>query len=178
MNKFQVYEPGVALYGHMDIDAQTSTTFVTNHREPNRRNSVGSALVRHETIASAQSLVSIDRPPSSKDGLPPSEVYHPLSIHVLALLMPASIFGVLARLGLLALASYDGQSIFPLAYVQSVGCLIMGFAIVMKEPLGRLYVVNIYATRWLLTVCGSYGPLYTALTTGSFPAILPFSPPH
>lgn len=63
----------------------------------------------------------------------PSRVYHPLSPAVVALLMPASVFGVLARLGLQALGTYDGRSIFPLAYPQGVGCLIMGIALPLKD---------------------------------------------
>jgi fluoride exporter len=100
------------------------------------RNSIGSALARHETIDDAESLASIDRPPEVH--LQPSKVYHPFSLPVLALLAPASMFGVLARLGLLALMTYDGRSIFPLAYVQAGGCLIMGFGLGLKQSLGRL----------------------------------------
>jgi hypothetical protein len=65
------------------------------------------------------------------------KTYHPLSFHVIALLMPFSVLGVLARLGLSALATYSGQSIFPLAYSQAVGCLIMGFLLELKEPFSR-----------------------------------------
>ncbi|KAJ7157097.1 major facilitator superfamily domain-containing protein [Mycena filopes] len=75
--------------------------------------------------------------------------YHPLSPHTLALLMLFSVLGVLARLGLSALANYSGQSIFPLAYSQGVGCLIMGFCLALKEPFHRYYP-----------------PLYIGLTTG------------
>jgi fluoride ion exporter CrcB/FEX len=57
----------------------------------------------------------------------------PYSPHILALILPFSILGLLARLGLQALASYPGQSIFPLAYVQVVGCFIIGLAIPMKD---------------------------------------------
>ena len=103
-----------------------------------RRSDVGSALARHESIDDAQSLASIDRPPSDERALPSSKIYHPLSLPVVVLLMPASIFGVLARLGLQALVTYDGQSIFPLAYVQALGCFIMGLGLGMKEPFGRL----------------------------------------
>lgn len=99
---------------------------------------VGSALERHESVDDAASLASIDRPPSEETKLPPSKIYHPLSFSVLALLAPASIFGVLARLGLQALTGYDGQSIFPLAWVQFMGCLIMGFGLGIKEPAGQL----------------------------------------
>lgn len=70
----------------------------------------------------------------------PPPVFHPFSIHVLSLLMSASVFGTLARLGIHALVSYDGQSIFPLAWVQAVGCGIMGFALAMRDPITLLYV--------------------------------------
>ena len=70
----------------------------------------------------------------------PSLQPQPFALSVLALLIPASILGVLARLGLLALCTYDGSSIFPLAYVQAVGCLIMGIALGLKESFGTLSV--------------------------------------
>jgi fluoride ion exporter CrcB/FEX len=85
-------------------------------------------------------LASIDLPPGMEENLSASKIYNPVSLPVLALLMPASIFGVLARLGLQALVKYDGQSIFPLAYVQATGCFIMGLALAIKEPFGNLYV--------------------------------------
>ncbi|KAF9009010.1 hypothetical protein BDQ17DRAFT_93447 [Cyathus striatus] len=92
---------------------------------------------------------TIDRPPSAQEKVPSSKTYHPFSFPVLVLLAPASILGVLARLGLVALATYDGQSIFPLAYAQSLGCFVMGFTFSLKGPIGEFY-----------------GPLYTAITTG------------
>jgi hypothetical protein len=66
---------------------------------------------------------------------PPPQLFHPLSWEILALLMPTSVFGALARLGLDALTTYDGESIFPLAYVQGVGCLVMGFCLALKVPI-------------------------------------------
>jgi hypothetical protein len=99
---------------------------------------VGSIIARHQTVASADSLATIDQPPGDVEELPASKIYHPYSIHVLALLMPASIFGVLSRLGLQALVTYNGQSVFPLAYIQATGCFIMGIALGMKAPFGRL----------------------------------------
>ena len=103
-----------------------------------RRHDVGSIIASHRTVDSANSLATIDRPPGVDEDLPPAKIYHPYSVHVLALLMPASIFGVLARLGLQALVTYDGESIFPLAYVQATGCFIMGIALGMKAPFGNL----------------------------------------
>ncbi|TFK23234.1 hypothetical protein FA15DRAFT_687942 [Coprinopsis marcescibilis] len=73
-------------------------------------------------------------------------------------LTPASILGLLARLGLQALGSFDGQSVFPLLYVQGLGCFVMGICLRLKEPLGQFY-----------------GPLYTALTTGFCGSLTTFS---
>ena len=84
------------------------------------------------------SIPSIDRPSEVQDIHPKCKIYQPLSIPVIALLIPSSILGVLARLGLLAMTSYDGESIFPLAYVQALGCLIMGFGLRLKEPIAQL----------------------------------------
>ncbi|KAF7337696.1 MFS general substrate transporter [Mycena sanguinolenta] len=84
--------------------------------------------------------------------------YHPLSVHIIGPLMAFSAFGLLARLGLSALATYNGQSIFPLAYVQATGCLIMGFCLALKEPFNR----------W-------YPPAYVALTTGFCGSMTTFS---
>ncbi|KAI0771574.1 CrcB-like protein-domain-containing protein [Trametes elegans] len=123
-----------------------------------RRSDVGDVLARHSSVDDAGSLASIDRPPSEDEKLPPAKIYKPLSFPVLALLMPASIFGVLARLGLQAITTYDGRSIFPLAWVQAAGCLVMGFALGMREPFGRFY-----------------GPLYTAVTTGFCGSLTTFS---
>ncbi|KAH9951635.1 CrcB-like protein-domain-containing protein [Amylocystis lapponica] len=127
-----------------------------NHRPTS--SDVGSVLARHESVPDATSLASIDRPPGQEEKLPTAKIYHPLSLSVIALLMPASVFGTLARLGLQALVTYDGHSIFPLAWVQAGGCLVMGFALGFKEPLGRFY-----------------GPLYTALTTGFCGSFTTFS---
>lgn len=85
----------------------------------------------------ARRAESIDRPPGGDEGIVSSKIYPPLSFPVIALLAPASILGVLARLGLNALMSYDGHSVFPLAYVQAVGCLVMGIGLKLKEPIGR-----------------------------------------
>jgi len=72
--------------------------------------------------------------------------------------MPFSVLGVLARLGLTALTTYSGESIFPLAYSQATGCLIMGFCLALKEPISTYYA-----------------PAYTALTTGFCGSLTTFS---
>jgi len=109
------------------------------HNSPaQRHHDAGSIIASHCTVASADSLASIDRPPDEAEDLPPSKIYRPYSVHVLALLMPASILGALARLGLQTLVTYDGESIFPLAYIQATGCFIMGVALGMKAQFGNL----------------------------------------
>lgn len=122
------------------------------------RSPLESEFERRASMQDARSLVSEDMPPGEEDKLPPAKVYHPFSPHVIALLMPASIFGALARVGLLALTTYDGREIFPLAWVQAAGCLVMGFAIGMREHIGQFY-----------------GPLYTAITTGFCGSLTTFS---
>lgn len=131
-----------------DLHRHGSST-VHNSQFPglkHRRQSVSSALSHHTSIHSADSLASIDRPPSRtsptpdnpSEKLPAAKIYHPLSPHVVALLMPASVFGVLARLGIQALVEYEGTSAFPLAWVQVMGCFVMGFGVGIKDPLGQL----------------------------------------
>lgn len=71
------------------------------------------------------------------------------TVHLIALLLPFSILGLLVRLGLQALVSYDPHAVFPLAYPQFVGCFVMGLAIPLKDRL-----VSVYP------------PIYTAITTG------------
>lgn len=127
-------------------------------RTRSRGTDVGSVIAHHQAVRSVESLATIDRPPSDAEELPPSKIYHPLSPHVLALLMPFSIFGTLARLGLQALTTFNGQSVFALAYVQATGCFIMGIALGMRAPFGRYY-----------------GPLYTAVTTGFCGSLTTFS---
>lgn len=51
----------------------------------------------------------------------------------LSLLGIFSFFGTLIRLGLIAIGSYNGQSIFPLLWAQMVGCCLMGMFTVRKR---------------------------------------------
>lgn len=90
------------------------------------------------TADATELLGAIERPPNAILEHQIAKTPNPLSIHVLALLIPASTFGTLTRLGLHALATYDGNSIFPLAYAQALGCLVMGFTLGLKEPISRL----------------------------------------
>jgi len=145
------------------VETSPSSQTACGSQPLHRASSVGSALIRHGTLNDELSLASIDRPPSIKEGLPPSKIYHPLSLHVLALLIPASILGLLARLGLEALGTYDGQSIFPLAYVQSIGCFIMGFGVALKEPLGRLYVARFFQFVSTTAIADCASQLWTAI---------------
>ncbi|KAG8882942.1 hypothetical protein FRB97_007538 [Tulasnella sp. 331] len=82
----------------------------------------------------------------------------PLHPRVIALLMPGAVFGLLARLGLEGLTTYPGASIFTLAWVQVMGCFIMGLLIGIREPLSEYYP-----------------ELYTALTTGFCGSLTTFS---
>ena len=95
----------------------------------------------------------VDILPGAEEGIPLSKTYEPLSFPVIALLMAPAVFGVLARLGLVALVTYNGESVFPLAYVQALGCLIMGFCLRLKEPLGQLYV-RLHLRTNAHTYCG------------------------
>ncbi|CAA7259822.1 unnamed protein product [Cyclocybe aegerita] len=101
---------------------------------------------------------SIDIPPGAEEGIRPSKIYKSLSFPIIAVLMPASVFGVLARLGINALMDFNGSSVFSLVYAQAVGCLFMGFGLRLKEPIGQFYA-----------------PLYTAITTGFCGSLTTFS---
>ncbi|CAO1616735.1 unnamed protein product [Sympodiomycopsis kandeliae] len=60
-------------------------------------------------------------------------------LSVLGLLMFASIWGTLAREGLVALNTYDGSSITPVIWAQAVGCLIMGWTVANKQAIDDWY---------------------------------------
>jgi CrcB protein len=92
-------------------------------------------LQESTNMADARSVASIELPTDAHPLASAEKTYHPLSLAVIAPLMPASVFGVLARLGLAGLATYDGRSIFPLAYPQALGCLIMGICLPLKDPI-------------------------------------------
>ncbi|EJU06029.1 hypothetical protein DACRYDRAFT_73278 [Dacryopinax primogenitus] len=72
--------------------------------------------------------------------------------------MPGSVFGVLARLGLTALDTYNGQGVFALAWVQGLGCLVMGACV-----------------GWRDQITAFHPPLYTAIATGFCGSLTTFS---
>lgn len=55
------------------------------------------------------------------------------SVEILAVLAPFSILGLLARLGILAIDTYPEQGVFSLAWVQAVGCFVMGVTQSQKD---------------------------------------------
>ncbi|KAJ1308790.1 hypothetical protein OPQ81_004480 [Rhizoctonia solani] len=100
-------------------------------------------------------------PPPIAATAAPSRSYHPLSWPVITLLALPSVLGVLARLGIHSLTTYDGDSIFALAWVQGMGCFVMGLA------LGKRQAITDF-----------YPPLYTAITTGFCGSLTTFSSWH
>ncbi|KAH8999228.1 CrcB-like protein-domain-containing protein [Lactarius akahatsu] len=119
----------------------------------------GMQVQESTNVEDARSLASIELPIPNAVSLGRAEkTFHPLSLAVIAPLMPASVLGVLTRLGLDALATYDGRSIFPLAYPQALGCLVMGICLPLKDPISSYY-----------------SPLYIAITTGFCGSLTTFS---
>lgn len=115
-----------------------------------------SAHHTHAHVASSSS--SFSRPPRKLPPPPSSSPPSLVSPHLLALFILFSVFGTLARLGLTALFTYDGQGVFPLIWSQAVGCFLMGACSGRKQDL----------ERWV-------GPVgFVGLTTGSFQQGFPF----
>ncbi|PWY98619.1 hypothetical protein BCV70DRAFT_201939 [Testicularia cyperi] len=79
---------------------------------------------------------------------------------ILGLLSFASIWGTLAREGLAALNTYDGQSVTPLVWAQAVGCLVMGLAVGSTN-------------KKILE--DTYPPVYIMVTTGFCGSVTTFS---
>lgn len=134
----QLYQPNHHVYPQLPEDTDTSDVgrIEVLDESPNPQ----AAASRHD--GSMWTSTSDPRTESYDPASPEPLVYHAFSIHVLSFLMSFSVFGTLARLGIRALATYDGQSIFPLAWVQAVGCVIMGFTMGLREPITKLYVLE------------------------------------
>ena len=98
----------------------------------------GSQISGQAEDARSPSVADISLPPAEEELKVPNQVYSPFSAEVISLLMPGSVFGALARLGIEGLVTYDGQAIFPLAWVQAAGCFVMGFAVSLKTEIGDL----------------------------------------
>ena len=137
-----------------DIDARDTERAGVYPGPPRRRRTSEIADVisppTEVHLSDAESLASINAPPSEEEvergsirgAYPPAKVYAPFSIPVLTSLAPASVLGALARLGLESITTYDGRAIFPLAWVQAAGCLIMGFALGLRDQIGALCVYH------------------------------------
>jgi len=88
---------------------------------------------------------------------PPEDMTHYRLLAHYSILVLASMAGCLIRLGLTAMGTYPGASIFPIAWSQGVGCAIMGLALARKKEL----------TFW--------PPIFTFWTTGVAASITTFS---
>lgn len=77
----------------------------------------------------------VTSPPPIAGAVPPSRSYHALSWNVVTFLAFPAVLGVLARLGLHSLATYNGSGVFALAWVQGIGCFIMGLAVGKREAI-------------------------------------------
>lgn len=78
-----------------------------------------------EPNPSAPRTPSPEEEPEGRKELAPPGILSPEAILLLA---PFSIFGLLARLGIAAIARYPDDAVFELAWVQAAGCLVMGIA--------------------------------------------------
>ena len=88
---------------------------------------------------------------------PPEDMTHYRLLAHYSILVLASMAGCLVRLGLTAMGTYAGASIFPIAWSQGVGCAIMGLALARKKEL----------IFW--------PPIFTFWTTGVAASITTFS---
>ena len=122
-------------------------------RRPSRRHpreevadAISSPVQEAERFEDAESLYSINVPPTAEEaeagekpgpiGEEPPKTYPPFGYEVLTSLIPGSIFGVLVRLGLLSITTYNGQAVFSLAWVQATGCFVMGLSLGLKDQIG------------------------------------------
>lgn len=73
--------------------------------------------------------------PTLTEDIPSPSRFHDVrkECTALAFLGIFSFFGLLARLGLTAITSYDGQVVFPVLWAQMVGCALMGAIASRKE---------------------------------------------
>lgn len=85
---------------------------------------------RQGTAQDEAALFSARRPLVVSPGRLYGFIEHVSSVSLMGIM---SFFGTLIRLGLIAIGSYDGQSIFPLLWAQMMGCCLMGMLTVRKR---------------------------------------------
>ncbi|KAH8926015.1 hypothetical protein BT69DRAFT_1215851 [Atractiella rhizophila] len=83
-------------------------------------------------------IIDTEPPSPSLEVSSPSRIALALEeLSPFSLLSFFSIWGVLARLGLVAIFTFDGASVFPLLWAQVVGCFVMGILSARKTELMR-----------------------------------------
>lgn len=82
------------------------------------------------TAQDEAALFSARRPLVVSPGRLYGFIEHVSSVSLMGIM---SFFGTLIRLGLVAIGSYNGQSIFPLLWAQMMGCCLMGMLTVRKR---------------------------------------------
>ncbi|SPO23527.1 uncharacterized protein UTRI_02206 [Ustilago trichophora] len=148
---------------------QASTIATKAETLPQVNQDASGPIASQTTASTSTSNTSKPGPPTEEAGnqiepnhLPSNPTHHKLLRHcsILGLLTLAAIWGTLAREGLVALNTYDGQSVFPLVWAQAVGCLIMGLAIGAANR---------------RAIEGRYPPAYIMITTGFCGSVTTFS---
>lgn len=83
-----------------------------------------------ETVQDEDELFRAQRPLV----VSPNRIYGVIEyLTSLSLLGIFSFFGTLIRLGLVAIGTYNGQTVFPLLWAQMMGCIFMGMFTVRKR---------------------------------------------
>ena len=95
------------------------------------------------SASSQETPIELEVEPDLAQGTPTSasnrpSYASPTSFEALTSLIPGTILGLLARLGIEHLDSYPNAAIFSLAWVQGLGCLAMGAALGQKVTLTKL----------------------------------------
>ena len=136
---------------------RTNQIFNKHHAPDEVADAISPREQERMRLDDAESLYSVNVPPTEAEvelgekpspeeaklgEVPKPKTYPPFGFEVLSSLIPGSILGVLARLGLLAITTYDGQSIFSLAWVQAAGCFVMGLALGLRDQIGALCVLS------------------------------------
>lgn len=138
----------------------------------------GSTTSASISTASLQIEESASLPiPIEKTGLTkaPQANLNALSpIRISALIIPFSMLGLLARLGLVSIESFSGQQVFALAWPQFIGCLLMGLFVSMRSWIDQGFAWHEESSEQR---CGHWiGPfIYVGLSSGLCGSITTFS---